>query len=238
MAFFAGLAAADTFLMPTAVDWNRGESIWINQDGSDQYAYFAGVVAIELSQNGQQYNRDTLCVDLFTDINLGVNYGTEVLRPDQVPGKNLQRVSWLIDNALLPTQGPSYPSVLSSSDWVTTAAQGAGIQLAVWDITHDGGDGFYSGRVQASTASGQLTDPTALAWAETYEALSVGHQSDQAFVYQNWDLTTMAPAQMLEGPMFLDHGPSPAPESATYLLTGISLIVLASRTHRRARPVR
>jgi len=233
---FAGLAPAATLLVPTGVDWSRGSSLWIDENGTPQDAYFAGVVLISLTQDGQTYNRDTLCVDLFTDIYIGGTYTTNVVTPDNLPGAvGLNRASWLLDNALLPTQGPVYSSALPTSDWVTSAAQGAGLQLAIWDITTDGGDGFSSGRVQASTAAGQLTDPTVLAWALMYESLSAGKSSDQAFVYTNADVNSGAPAQRLEGPLFTDGGPTPvitpldspsAPEPATCALAGLALIAI------------
>jgi hypothetical protein len=232
---FAGLASAST-ITATGVDWSRGGSIWINEDGTSKNAYFAGVVLITLSENGQQYSRDTLCVDLFTDIYIGVTYNTTVIDPSAVPGRHLSQVAWLLNNALMPTQGPVYSSALPSSDWVTTASQGSGIQLAIWDITADGGDGFSSGRVQASTTPGALTDPAVLAWAQTYESLSASKTSNQAFVYVNSAIGSGTPAQMLEGPVFRDGGPTPpgmeaagieaTPEPATCLLAGLALVGL------------
>jgi hypothetical protein len=111
-----GLASANSIIVPTGVDPNRGGSIWRSEDGEDTRASFAGVIFISLTENGHQYARDTLCVDLFTDIYLGVSYNTTVLRPRQAPGKSLTRVSGLVDNAA--------------------------IQFADWDIVHDQGGGF------------------------------------------------------------------------------------------------
>jgi hypothetical protein len=237
---FTTLSLGNT-IIATGVDGTRGESIWINADGTPQSLYFAGVIFISLSQDGRQYSRDTLCVDLFTDIYLGVAYNNSVLTPNAIPGRSLDRVSWLVDNALLPTQGPIYTSALPSTDWVQSVAQGAGIQLAIWDITHDGGDGFSNGRVQKSTSTtpGQETDPSVLSWATTYETLSAGQSSNLAFVYRNW-ATDLAgtPAQMLEGPMFTDGGPVPAPEPATCLLAGGALIAIGLCGRRKRGPAR
>jgi hypothetical protein len=240
----AALASAATVIIPTGVDWNRGGSLWIREDGADKYAGFAGVIYIQLNENGVLYNRDTLCVDLFTDIYLSQQYDTTVLRPDQVPQKHLTRVSWLIDNALLPTQNNTYTSTLPQLDWVVNAAQGAGIQLAIWDIVHDNGDGFFNGRVQAvinpqhPTDPAYSTDPAILAWAQAYESLSRLHTSDLGFVYDNVSPGNGMPAQMLAGPLFLDGGPTPpqaTPEPVAYILVGSALFVLGYKGRRASR---
>jgi hypothetical protein len=228
-----GPAMANTIIMPTGVDWGRGESFWIREDGVDTQAYFGGVILINVTDGGQTWSRDTLCVDLFTDIYLGVSYGTTVYSPDQIPGKNLERVSWLIDNALLPTQQSGLTSALPSADWVTSSAQGAGIQLAIWDIVHDGGDGFSKGRVQAVTNPTNSTDPAVLAWAQTYESLSLGKNSNLAYIYDNVDLGNGQPVQMLAGPRFLDNGPAPAPEPLTLTMVGGAMIMFGMRGWRR-----
>ena len=234
-----GPALANTIIMPTGVDWSRGEGLWIREDGVDTNAYFGGVIFLSISDGVQQWSRDSLCVDLFTDIYLGQQYGTTILTPSEVPGKNLQRVSWLVDNALLPTQVSATSSALPVNQWVTTAAQGAGIQLAIWDIVHDGGDGFSSGRVQAVTDPAHPTDASVLAWANLYESDSLGRSSNLAYIYQNVNLGNGQPAQMLAGPLFLDHGPAPAPEPVTLAMVGGALVVFGVAFRRRAvRPVR
>jgi len=231
LALACGVARAAT-IDATGVDWSRGGSVVIREDNVDVNAYFAGVIFISLSDGGQTYYRDTLCVDLFTDIYLGQVYNTNLLRPQDVPQKDLTRVAWLVDNALLPTQNSSYGSVLPRDEWVFSAAQGAGIQLAIWDIVHDGGDGLSSGRVQAASADDAnnnglgATDPTVLLWAQSYESLSQDQSSDVAFVYNNVDLGGTV-AQMLIGPEFSDGGPQPAPEPRMLMPAGAALIALS-----------
>jgi hypothetical protein len=228
-----GVASADAIINVTGVDNNRGGSLAIRADGVDQAAFFAGVILISLTQNGQVFNRDTLCVDLFTDIYLGQSYTSTLLDPSMVPGKNLDRVSWLVDNALLPVQDSTATSALDSSDWVTTSVQGMGIQFAIWDIVHDGGDGFSSGRVQAASVSDTNnngvgdTNAAVLTWAQEYEALSLGQSNDQAYVYNNISLANGAPAQMLIGPQFSDAGPVPIPEPQMFMPLGMGLIALS-----------
>jgi hypothetical protein len=232
LALCSGAAWAST-INATGVDSSRGGSMAIREDNVDTNAYFAGVIFISLTDGNQTYNRDSLCVDLFTDIDVGQEYSTTVLKPEDVPQKNLTRVAWLVDNALLPTQDPTYNSMLDPSDWVFSAAQGAGIQFAIWDIVHDGGDGFSAGRVQAVTADDGntngvgATDPTVLYWAQQYEFLSLGQANNLAFVYNNVDMGNGAPAQMLIGPQFTDGGPEPAPEPRTLVPAGMALIALS-----------
>lgn len=218
----AGLATASTIptIDVTGVDWNLGMGGFnINQNGNILSVYFAGVINITLTaQDGQQYNRDTMCVDLYTDIYIGSTYDTDVMTPDQVVSRNLTEVAWLEDNALVPTQDAGTSSVLPPSDWATTPAQGTGLQVAIWDLTTPGG-------VQTATDSNQSDWQY---WANYYEGLVSNRTvSDAAFVYQNWSGST--PAQMLEGPVFFDGGPSPTPEPATYALVGAALIGLCWR---------
>jgi hypothetical protein len=234
-----GMASASTII--ATVDTSRGGGIVLRENNVDVNAYFAGVIFIAVTSGDQTFNRDSLCVDLFTDIYVGQSYATNVLRPADVPQKNLAQASWLVDNALVPTQDPTYVSALNPIDWVYSAAQGMGIQLAIWDIVHDGGDGFTTGRVQAAATTDinnnklGATDQTALAWAQTYEALSKGQSNNQAFVYNNVVIGTDPPtvAQMLIGPQFFDGGPQPVPEPQTLMPAGIALIALSLGLKRR-----
>ncbi len=226
-----GIAAADSIVV-TGVNGNLGEyGVWIEEYGQDVDTYFAGVINIQLTDTAGVFNRDTMCVQLFTDIYIGETYGTTVVTPNQDGGGALDQASWLLDNALMPAQDGT-PSVLPSVDWVTTAAQGAGLQLAIWDLVEDGGDGFSKGSVQASTgANGPATDATTLYWANLYEAAveaSSSYVSNDAFVYEN--SSNGVQAQTLEGPEYLyDGGPQPpatTPEAPTLVLAGMALTVL------------
>jgi hypothetical protein len=214
----------------------------------DNQAFFVGVIKISLTTGIQVVDRDTLCVDLFTNIYLGQRYNTNLLRPQDVPQKNLTRASWLVDNALLPAQNSSYGSVLPPSDWVFSAtpaeriAQGEGIQLAIWDIVHDNGDGFSLGSVQAASTTDLnnnllgATDARALYWAQRYETLSAGKSNNQAFVYNNVSLDRPPVlAQMLIGPQFFDGGPQPVPEPQMLMPMGLALIVLSLGLRRGIR---
>jgi hypothetical protein len=237
---FGGIALANTTIDAYQVDSTQGDyNVYLLEQGSPVKAYFAGVLDITLTTPDGTYNRETLCVDLFTDINVGQTYDTSVLEPSEVSGRDLGQVSWLIDNTLPPGGSTTFNSVLPNADWVTSADQGAGLQLAIWDLTVDGGDGFSSGQVQSSSVTGKATDPTVLGWAVTYESVLTQYTpntSNDAFVYQNWDAS--GPAQMLEGPMYNDGGPTPGPEPATCLLTGAALVALGWFGRSRGRKSR
>ena len=254
---FSGLALADGIdtLTVTGIDGSQGGYyLWMNERGVNVNQYFVGVIDISLTQNGVTYNRETMCADLFTDITfqsysnivqlpiniIAVPPGT----PGELPsGNDLQSVSWLIDNVMLPYLYPGqFTSALPPAYWLSPAGSslasgtqlGEALQLVIWDMTVDNADGFSSGLVQASTAPGELTDPVVLDIAQFYEAAALGHFSDDAYVYVNWLGST--PAQMLEGPMFFDNGPKPvAPEPATFVLVGGALIGLGWSWRRRMR---
>jgi len=234
--------AAPAATIVVAVDWTRGGDAWIKEDGTDTDAYFAGVIQIAVADATSIVNRDALCVDLFTDIYVGVTYNTYVYRPDEIPGKNLLRVSWLVDNGLPVTPAQQASSVLPSVDWVASVAQGIGIQLAVWDIVHDGGDGLLLGRVQSS-ANADQTDHTGeptranwtpYDWARHYLSVSAGQSSDLAYVYDNYT-SGGTEMQMLISPRYLDGGLVPNPEPSTLLLVGGALVAAGyfSRGRRR-----
>jgi hypothetical protein len=245
----ACLADGITTIEPTGVNTSQGGSLWMNEDGVAVNAYFAGVIDIQLTQNGTAYSRETLCVDLFTDINLNSTYYTWVTLPSAVPPtdpeKLLESVSWLIDNAMLPDLYPqgNFTSALpadyllnSSTTAAGTGAQrGEALQFAIWDITVDGGTGFSSGRVAEAPG---LTDPVVLAAAQFYEAAAFGQATNNAYVYINWSGSVSqvdgTPAQMLEGPLYFDNGPQPTiPEPATLILAGTALLGIGWSWRRR-----
>lgn len=221
-----GLVSADTITV-TGVDKTRGlwESLWINEHGTPTNVTFAGVINIVLNNT---YSRDSLCAQLFVDIGFGT-YNTVILTPERAQrtfGRNLQEAAWLVSTEM-PT--------------ATTPDMGAALQLAIWDIVEDGGDGLAAGSVAASSDPDNPTDPIVLALANAYEKEVLGpdllgpfQTSEHAFIYVNTHTDTGAPAQMLIGPEFGD-GPQPIPEPSTFALEGGGLIVACLTLRKKIR---
>jgi hypothetical protein len=195
-------ALANTIIIVGA-DNNLGENIYLRENSTNESAYAGG---IDVRVDG--YARVLFCVDLFVNISTGT-YNSVL---DFADTPNLKRVAWLLNN--------EYP---------TNAITGAGLQLAIWDIMSDNGDGFTSGLVRKSTSTQNPTDPTVLADAIQYEALSVGKSSTSAIVYQNYSIPGGTAVQTLIGRWPTDGGPvaeTPEPAALVMILSGLALIGL------------
>ena len=215
-----GIAAADTIVANSVA---LGGSIWIGvyegttlTDTQEQ----AGVISITVTDNTGSYDRQTLCVDLFTNINTNTTYNTGVYLPSAFgpPSKvaTLERIAYLLDNY-----------------WPTTATQAEGLQLAIWDIEVDGGDGFYNGQVRQADTN-HPTDSNVLSDAVGFETNSAGHASNLADVYVSaTQATPPVAAQMLEGPVYGTGPPPVAPESSTLVLAGVALLALGHAARRK-----
>ncbi|MEO8594793.1 MAG: hypothetical protein ABI759_15855 [Candidatus Solibacter sp.] len=185
------------------------QSVYFDEDGISSQAYWVGGITITVDG----YSRAAFCVDLFTNISFDT-YNTIM---DYANTPNLARVSWLLQH-----QAP------------ITQLGGAAFQLAVWDIIHDNGDGFDSGRVAKSSDPAHLTDPALLALAAQYEAVSVGQGSLYAIVYHSTTLSGGVQVQTLMSRPAADGGPSAAPESSSiFMIAGGLAMVGLGRLRRR-----
>lgn len=212
LAVLAAWPAVANTLIVVGADNSYGENIWIDENGTNKQVWSGG---IDIKVDG--FSRMAYCIELFVNINVDT-YNTVLDFADTTA--NMKRVAWLLNN-----------------DYPTTAAQGAGFQLAVWDIMSDNGDGFTSGLVRQSTSKNNPTDTTVLNDAKAYETASAGKTSNvNIVVYQN-TLNGVA-VQTLMGLWPTDGGPipeTPEPAAVVMVVSGLALIGL-SRVRRRRRP--
>jgi hypothetical protein len=223
-------AVANTILV-SGVDSSLGlqQSLYIDENGTPTQIYWAG--GIDITVDG--YTRAVFCVELFTDIYLNTTYNTTMDYPETA---NLERVAWLLQD-----EWPSAPTYTGAA----LQTQGAGLQLAIWDIMENNGDGFgtaatSTGSVSQSTDPNNPTNPAVLLAAQQYEALSAGRSSTSGIVYYNVTVNGGAAVQNLMGTSMEAHddgGPSPVPEPGTVILMlgGLAMIA-ANRLRRRASP--
>jgi hypothetical protein len=177
--------------------YTEAEITWINADGVDTQDYLG---IIRVSVDGSPV-RNAFCVDLFGNISIDT-YNTSMAMPTGFQ----RRVGWLLQNVL--------PSLSGTTQW-------AGLQLAIWDIVHDGGDGFSAGRVRSATS--HTTMAAVLSNAQNYLTLSAGQSYNVGIVYFPTAIGNGAPQQWLMSRMYSDGFPVPSPEPGTVMLIGAGL---------------
>ena len=148
-----------TNILHTGLDRTRGMSIEIKAGNNVRNAN-AGVGVLTVDS---VTSLDLFCVNLFQGITLYQNYAAVSVSP-AVYDADGGAAAWLMQTFL--------PSV-------DTAIEGAALQLAIWDVIHDSGDGFASGRIR-STAN---TNAGVLALAGQWVAASHGQTATNAQVF-------------------------------------------------------
>jgi hypothetical protein len=154
--------------------------------------------AIEILIRKEGVNWIAYCVDLFTSIGFGT-YNTTMGSPGGYP--NGLRAAWIYENY---------------AHLVTTNQQAAALQVALWDVVHDGGDGLSVGNIRLSASESAL-----LASANAIVAASAGKTSWNATILYNQVISTGAPAQTL-----ITSGQMSTPEPTTLGMTGAALLAL------------
>lgn len=190
-------ASAST-LSVTGVDYSLGQVVDLSANGQSKLT-FAGIIFAEYENTPVA----TFCVDLYTAIGIET-FGVIANPVDQVI--NGRRVAWLIQEFL--------PSVIN-------ADQAAALQVAIWDVVHDSGNGLSTGSLQA----GATPEPV-VTLAEQYILASVDKESSTGSVFTHVNGPLVKQQLMTT----VDFTPSafgvPIPEPATYALFGAGLLAL------------
>jgi hypothetical protein len=205
-------SAYSTTITLNQIDGNLGESITFSDYGNVATNWAGGVDATVAG-----YARVLYCVQLKVNISVPGTYDSIL---DFADSASLQRVGWLMQY-----HAPTNP------------ADGAGFQLALWDILQDGADGFDSGNVMTvlATDTNAATPTDVVTAANHYEAISAGMSGTEAVIYKNFTLGG-DPQQTLIGFWVTDSGPSPAPEPSVILLIFSGLVLIGLSRVRRGAP--
>lgn len=177
----------------------------LTRPGQSQTAENEFATQILINFGGQQYT--TYCVDLFTSIGYG-DYNADLLYPQSYPQG--ERAAWILN-----TYGPL----------VNNNEAGAALQLALWDVVHDNGDGLSAGSIQLSSSASTALRDAAAAIVTTSE----GQTSLNATIFHNTVIADGSPAQNLITMGIV------VPEPSTVFLFGTGLAALAGLKSRSRR---
>ncbi len=223
------MASASTTVTVTGINTAQGQNLYFTEDGTVVQGY-AGAIVV----NANNASTSVLCVDLFTNISINDVFQVNFLHPQYIDPVNTARGSRAA--YLFVTQFGTIGSHLSSMNPSLTLAQAtAALQFAIWDIIHDGGDGFAAGRIRSSSASGQATDTAVLNAAIQHIQFSLNYQSGptNATVWRHVNGPLVKQQLLGFYQPGTDHG---VPEPGSALLIGGGLGLLGWRHYRHRKP--
>ena len=195
MSMWTGTASATTLNLVQA-NTNRGTYLTISYNSVERTS-FTG--ALSFSIDGSVSLVDMFCVDLTARAYLNSPYEAVALPPTTL--SNGARAAWLFD-----TFNTSAQSV----------ATGAALQLALWDVVHDGGDGLNLGLLRSTAA----IPNDILTQAAVYLNASNGQGSASAVVWES--VLGKADRQRMIGQV-------PEPSTIGLLASGLALLAWKAR---------
>ena len=215
---FTGEDPARTFSIWMRATYNIGDQLTSGQSATTQQTIDEQIPAgvLNLVVDGI-YHVDAFCADYFFLISTG-NHSVNLLGEGAINGGG--RIEWMLRNTL--------PAINAQADATLRRRQGAALQLAIWDIVHDNGDGFNAGRIRQSGDPLRITDAIVLTQANSFLASSLGHTLHGGIVYVN----VLGPTSMQR---LISDG-IPEPSSYALMLTGCAAIGLLRRKRLQCRP--
>jgi len=192
-------------LSVTGIDWNLGQMVDLSTDGQSKMT-FAGIIFAEYENSPVSL----FCVDLFT------NVGIETFSVNSA-GVNLvtngRRAAWLMQ---------TYLPQIANTD------QAAAVQVAIWDVVHDGGDGLTNGALR-----GGATSAPVIQLAEQYIAASAGQKNTAGSVFTHIDGPKARQQLMAPGNFTATAFGFVVPEPATCFAMGSGLLILGLARRKR-----
>ncbi len=200
VSLFAGATAAEaTTITLTGLGYYQTIPLIVNTTTSES------AIAGQIRVNVGGTDLIAFCVDLFTNIGFST-YNTTLGAPSGYAGG--QRAAWIYEN---------YNPGVDSDE------AGAALQLALWDVIHDGGDGLSAGNVQLDPAG----STSLRAVASAIVSASEGRSSNNATILHNASFDG-APAQTLITSAI------PTPEPGTWVMVTVGLCLAGFGRHRRS----
>lgn len=176
-----GVANASSLFTYHGLVGEMSKSVSIKFNGKSM-TVGAGLALISLD-GGSKFGG--MCVDLEHFNNNGSSYQVNI-KPIEERGATANRAAWLF---------------AQNASKITSKDMGAALQLAIWDVLYDGGDGLNSGKLKSSVSGNVRTltnsflassaGKTDAAWY--FKAVTHGHKNDKN---QDYMSTVPEPATM------------------------------------------
>lgn len=211
-------ASASSITMDVnTLDFNqRAGTLFFSENGGvTEISGWAGVLQVKFDGQPVSGYYDTLCVDLFHNISVNSSYTVAPGSVDSIA--NGGRVAWLYTNWIALGSMQNMAQALN----FTTNEVGMALQLAVWDIIHDNGDGLAAGNIR-STAR---TNGNVITAFQQFQQLSAGQSSADAAIYT--DVIGGIQTQRQISVPFSVTPEGQTPEPGTIGLAGLALAALA-----------